>query len=371
MYEFRDGPADVHRVRAWLTNLRRPDRLADPAMRELLRAHGRLATGTTLEVGELGADLLREKIAALEPGDRASASERLPFLVLSTSFVEGAKNTQAARKLGLSERQLSRERTRAVSLLAEKLAPQRRPFALSDAPATEGLVDRPELVRVSQEVLEQGRRVHFYGPPGIGKTCLAAMLAARDRNECAWISIVPDVNSDLWGLLFELSESLVPDDRTLWAYLREPPVPGNLAVATRLALSSLSQHRRLVVIDGVDALRHDHKAMGFLDEVVRRLPTMEVVTIGRLRDAGRRSVRVPPLDSGEIAQFFARRGVELPHAPLVGHLTQGVPGVVVASAAFLARPGRVQAAALKELVGGHDHLVRAWTGIEVALRTAA
>ena len=371
MHEFGDGPAHVHRVRAWLTNLRRPDRLADPAMRELLRAHGRAVTGTTLEVGERGADLLRETIAALEPGDRSSASEQLPFLVLTTSFVEGAKNAQAARKLGLSERQLSRERTRAVSLLAEKLAPQPRPFALSGAPATEDLVDRPELVRVSQEVLERGRRVHLYGPPGIGKTCVAAMVAARHRTKCAWISIVPDVNSDLWGVLFELSESLAPDDRTLWAYLREPPVPGNLAVATRLALSSLSQHSRLVVIDGVDALRHDHKATSFLDEVVRRLPTTEAVTIGRLGDAGRRSVRVPPLDPGEIAQFFARRGVELPHAALVGHLTLGVPGVVDASAAFFARPGRTQAAALRELVGGDDHLVRTWTGIEVAIRTAA
>jgi hypothetical protein len=168
-----------------------------------------------------------------------------------------------------------------------------------------------------------------------------------------------------------LSESLAPDDRTLWAYLREPPVPGNLAVATRLALSGLSQHRRLVVIDGVDALRQDQRAMGFLEEVVRRLSTSEVMTIGRRRDAEGWSVRVPPLDPGEIAEVFVQRGAELPHASLIRHLTLGMPGVVDASAAFLARPAPIQAAALRELVGSDDHLVHTWTGIEVAIRTAA
>ena len=371
MYKLGHGAPEVHRVRAWLTNLRRPDRLADPAMRELLRAHGRLATQTTLDVGQRGAELLTETIAALDPGDRASPSERLPFLVLTTSFVEGAKNTQAARRLGLSERQLSRERTRAASLLAEKLAPPRRPFALSGAPAAELLVDRPELVRSTQEVLARHRRAHVYGPPGIGKTCVAAMLAGRARSKCIWISIVPDVNSDLWGVLFELSESLAPDDPTLWACLREPPVPRSVAVATRLALSALNQHGRLVVIDGVDALRRDHKAMGFLEEIARRLPTSEVVTIGRWREPGGFSVRVPPLEPGEIAEFFARCGVGLPRGSLLAHLTSGVPGVVDASAAFLARPGPIQTTALRELVGGDDHLVRTWTGLEVAIRTAA
>ncbi|MDQ3951680.1 MAG: hypothetical protein M3279_01770, partial [Actinomycetota bacterium] len=114
---------DETATRRWLAHLARPERLADAQMRALLRAHGRDASGSPAEVGGAAVRLIEDAVEALRPPPGTSPAQALPHRVLATCFLGGAKNRQAAGALGVSERQLSRERSRAISLLAAQLVP--------------------------------------------------------------------------------------------------------------------------------------------------------------------------------------------------------------------------------------------------------
>src|SRR5688572_15013983 len=98
-------------LRRWLTLLRQPDRLAEGGdLQPLLTLHGSLPPAASeVELGHAAADLLRNTIDGLKPADGAPQEQRLPYEVLRTCFIDGATRWQAANKLGLSERQMSRE----------------------------------------------------------------------------------------------------------------------------------------------------------------------------------------------------------------------------------------------------------------------
>lgn len=151
-------------LRALLPNLDRPHRLDTPEVRTLLRAHGRSPSKPTpTAVGAAAASLIRDKIAALQPPTGSTWAQRMPHAVLETCFLRGLKNYQAAQKLGISERQLSRERTRALQLLAEELAPP-APVSVSPdrVPSTEGHFGRDALVRRLAEVAAKERLVSLW-----------------------------------------------------------------------------------------------------------------------------------------------------------------------------------------------------------------
>src|SRR5579862_8628351 len=104
-------------VRVWLGDLREPHRLADPVMTQLLTTRDRVPqSASPLAVGRVASEVLHEAIERLEPPDGVGWKEQLPYLVLRTCFVDGAKLESAADKLGLSVRQLTRERARAIAL---------------------------------------------------------------------------------------------------------------------------------------------------------------------------------------------------------------------------------------------------------------
>lgn len=108
-------------VRHWLSNLHAPDRLVDPAMRDLLQAHGRPFNGSILAAANEAATLLRDKIEALQPGRDAPREAWRPYLVLLVFDLESRRLRGTAKMLGMSERQVSRERARAVALLRAEL----------------------------------------------------------------------------------------------------------------------------------------------------------------------------------------------------------------------------------------------------------
>lgn len=125
-------------LRALLPNLDRPHRLDTPEIRTLLRAHGRSPSkATPTAVGAAAASLIKDKIAALEAPSGSTWAQRMPQAVLETCFLRGLKNYQAALELGISERQLSRERTRAPAP-RRGARPARAPFCL----ARSGPIDR-------------------------------------------------------------------------------------------------------------------------------------------------------------------------------------------------------------------------------------
>ena len=108
-------------VRAWLTNLYQPGALADPVMRDLLQAHGRAYRGSDLAVTKDARQLLRDKLERLLPRPEAPEYIWRPYRVLTLCYFDPHSHHTAARLLGLSSRQLSREKLKAIRLLRAEL----------------------------------------------------------------------------------------------------------------------------------------------------------------------------------------------------------------------------------------------------------
>lgn len=318
-YDDRAGRValDEQRVRRWVADLRKPERLDDPVMRGLLRAYGRDPTGGPLDVGRRATQLLIETVESLEPPATASMMEQLPYRVMKVCFLEGVKNAQAASRLGVSERQLSRERSRAISLLTSTLAmPLARARPLSTPPSPEGIVPRTGLWRRFGELVETARRVHVYGAIGSGKTAVVADYVRAAGEPAFWYRVIPGLNADLWGVLLDLGENLAPDDPRLAEYLEAALPARDLASATRIALTGLRRSSRIVVLDDFDALASDGVMQAFLDEAGERLPHLKIITIGRrpISAASRdRDLHVPGLTSDEAAAIAEARGVSADH----------------------------------------------------------
>lgn len=353
---------DVARARWWLTNLARPDRLADAHMSALLRAHGRTVEGSPLEVGRAGARLLTEAIESL-------AATGLPYRVLVTCFVDGIKNRRAAARLGLSERQLSRERTRAIALLTAQLTPaQARVSCGSPPPLPDPLLARPDLTRFLDERLRSHRRVRVTGPPGCGKTTLVAAYAAASPARAFWYRRGPLAGGELPALLFELGEHLAPDDPSLAAYVRGALPAVDVALATRIALAGLARRPRLLVLDGAGAI--DPGTGTFLDEVVARVPGVSVVEIGGATCA-RPCVSVPPFHVEETRALLrlATAHADDDVATRLHAWTGGNPSLVTPAAAWLAGGGgRPQ---LEDALRRRHAVITAVRGMTGAARRAA
>ena len=293
-------PIDVARVRRWLTDLARPERLADLHMRALLRAHGLPADGPPLEAGVAAARLLRDAVDAL-------ASTGLPHRVLETCFVAGVKSRGAAARLGVSERQLSRERTRAVALLAAQLTPpDARVPCGSPPPLPDPFLARPRLADALATVLRVHRSVRVTGEPGCGKTTLVAAHAAASPATAFWYRPGPPGADGLPAFLFDLGEHLAPDDPSLASYVRGALPQLDVGLATRVALAGLARRERMLVLD--DSAGGDSAVASFLAVALARLPQLTVVEIGGASPC-RARLAVPPFDTDETRAFLDLAGV--------------------------------------------------------------
>lgn len=323
-----DAAVDVARVRWWLTNLARPERLADPHMAALLRAHGRAVRGAPLEVGRAGARLLTDAVEGL-------AGAGLPYRVLRTCFVEGLKSRQAAARLGLSERQLSRERSRAIALLVAQLAPRdARVSSAAPPPLPEPFLARPDLAHFLAGLLHAERRIRVVGAPGCGKTTIVAAHAAAAGVRTFWYRPGPRGAARLPALLFDLGEHLERDDPSLAGYVRSALPDLDESLATRIALAGLARRDRLLVLDGVGDL--DASIDSFIGEAVTRLPRLSVVEIGTTT-AARPCVAVPPFDAGETAALLRLAGVRAGAGVVAGlqAWTGGNPRLVALASSWL------------------------------------
>lgn len=346
-------PADVRgiseaQLRRWLGLLHRPDRLARPELVELLRAHGRLpANASAVATGRAAADLLVDVIERLRPPDGAGRDQQLPYLVLRTCFVDGAKLFQAAGRIGISERQLSRERSRAIGLLKAELespaAQADRPYRPEPIPAILEFLERPGLSRTLRETLEAHGLVNVHGPPGSGKTALVAELAAETatRTSVLWYRFRSGVNDSPAALLFELGEYLHSRGRTkLSSYLAESLPKLDATVATRLALVELDGASHLIVLDDFHLVEGDQTIAGLIDEVAARLPELRAIAISRHRDAGPRrsgSFAVPPFTRAETRALLTQLHVDasIQMAETIHEWTGGIPHLIKLAASWL------------------------------------
>ncbi|MDQ3952748.1 MAG: hypothetical protein M3279_07285 [Actinomycetota bacterium] len=339
-------PIDEEKVRRWLVLLRHPNRLDSPEMRALLHAHGRLpAEATPLDVGRAAARFLSDSIDRLAAPPDAPAGERLPHAVLRTCFVEGAKLYQAAAKLGLSERQLTRERGRAISLLTAHLSlgPVRSRFVPEEIPTIDEFVPRPELVTLIYDTLRDARRARVHGPPGIGKTSLVAEVAIAERRRSAvwWYRFRRGVNDTLPAVMFELGQWLASQGLSdLGDYVTPNLAELDTTVATRIAIRSLGETNALVVLDDHQMVEDDLAVTGFFDEALVRTPTLRLVTSSRHRPATgfeREAIEVPPFRLEQTEHLLLQTGARRPHETIarIHAWTGGNPHLVKLSASWL------------------------------------
>ena len=341
------GSTDAQ-VRRWLGLLRRPDQLAVPELADLLRAHGRLpGTASAVETGRAAAELLVDAIERLRAPDGANREQKLPYQVLKTCFVDGAKSFQAAGRFGMSERQLSRERSRAIGLLRTELESPfdrtERTYRPDPIPAIHGFLARPALGRALREALEKERLVHVHGPLGVGKTSLVAELAAEtaEHGSVLWYRFRPGVNDSPGALVLELGEYLHSRGRRrLATYLDQTLRSLDVGVAARIALKELDGEPHLMAFDDYDVVESDRVIAGLIDEMASRLPKLRVVTIGRRREAGRRAGTPFPVtlftraETQELlVQFNVDAGAEL--AETIHAWTEGIPHLIKLAASWL------------------------------------
>lgn len=361
------GFVDEARVRGWLANLARPELLADLDMRALLRAHGREAPASPLEAGAAAAQLVTDAIESLAspPGPPP-----LAYRVLRTCFVEGLKNRGAAARLGLSERQLTRERTRAIRLLAAQLGALPGAEAEGPPPLPAPHLARPGLERALAVALETSPRVFVEGPPGCGKTTLAAAHAATCPARVFWHRVAPGATARLPAILFELGEHVARDDRALAAYVRAALPALDVGLATRLALSALGTRPRLIVIDG--AARLDRATDAFLVEIAARAPSAQVVVTGAPSRSVAR-VRVPALTLGETRDLLALAGLPPGHgtAAALHSWTGGNTRLVAGATCWLSASPNARGA-LDDALGQRGLLLQSLRSLRRAVeRTAA
>lgn len=346
-------------VRRWATALDDPERLVDPAMVELLRLTSRLPVGgSRVEVGKAARALVRETVERLHPAADAPWREQVAYRVLRTCFVEGVKAESAAVRLGVSVRQLSRERTRAIEVLRAELrtvlrelgedeaaaeVPEHR-YRFEPVPAIADFIARPDATREIADAVRTSRVVHVHGPAGIGKSSLVAELAAEwgATEPLLWYRVRTGVNDTLAAVLFELAEHLRTTDRPHLAQVVSASMPRiDVSVVSRLAVSELNGQAGYLVFDDYHLSEPDPAIGGFLDDIAARLPDLRIVTVGRHRDprpAAATPIALPPLTQKETRSMLQKLGATTDErlASVVHEWTGGIPQLVQLASPWLA-----------------------------------
>jgi tetratricopeptide (TPR) repeat protein len=306
------------------------------------QAHGRELQRLILDVAATldGASLADRAWAQLEDEPmRWSLEQRLLYWSYFASALHGRKPLAVERivqELGVSRATYYRMLPRVMQQLATALLLRLRPaLRLDIPPALRVLVARDELLDRFAPALATGASLALLGPSGLGKTALAAALAAR----CAprpvfWFALRVGLNDRLNSLLFALAYFLQHHGAAAaWQQLLADRGRVNLNIIPGLLRQDLARHQPVLCIDDLDTVRpHDldtHRQLCAFLESLRGLVPLVLIGHSVPIDTELRQ-SLAPLTLDETEALLALRNRPLPPTMLVRlhALTGGNPRLI-------------------------------------------
>ncbi|HYF64152.1 MAG TPA: hypothetical protein VD886_15125, partial [Herpetosiphonaceae bacterium] len=197
-----------------------------------------------------------------------------------------------------------------------------RPSLRLEPPPLAGLVGRDGLLGAIRATLEESPVLMLDGMPGVGKTALAAGVAARWPGPVFWYTVRPALNDSASSFLLILGLFLHTHGTShLWSQMIvdgaaiQPQIAAQLAVADLKALAQIP----LLCIDGIDVLHSgDQPRHAVLQALLAALAeaaagTARMIAIGQpLPVQHAAHLTVPTFDRDAAAEFLRQSGVRLP-----------------------------------------------------------
>lgn len=187
---------------------------------------------------------------------------QLQAILLLTYFdIERPKQRQVIKMLAMGRSTYYRYLDRAVETLGHAITKSLRPALRLEQPVTHPLIGRTREIAQALRTLGNGNTVHIVGGSGLGKTVLAAHLAARWPHDVFWYTFRPGLTDSPEQLLYAVAYFLHEQGSSgLWLYLStnsEPLPVARALLALRQQLAELRETPPLFCFDEVDLLLTD------------------------------------------------------------------------------------------------------------------
>jgi hypothetical protein len=330
-------------------------------MRRLLRQLSDSAPSEVVQVPDLSQATHDVTTAIDRMRERSQETRRAELLRLVV--IEGMDRAEAARQLFLSERQFYRVRQEAAEELAEELTTlwqSRRASARRPAGPATVTGERPPLLRSfvgrALELEEAAQLLHSHGilllggPPGIGKTALAAQIAGLEsrRFTTIWHRFRTGLSDSPAAVLLTLADALaaIGDDRLQQTMSRATSQPLWLPGAIDLAKRGLGDQPWLLCFDDTDVIVDNAPVCGLLQLLFEECSGVRILLVGRSevwRIPNTQRLVLAGLDKEAVLQLLSELGVagfSDDQVSALLEMTGGSPQMIRFAANMLARAAR-------------------------------